>query len=210
MIGFVTGMRAEARLLAGLGHPVACAGSSPAKAAAALVATGATRLVSFGIAGGLAPGLPPGTLVVATEVIDGEARFTCDPAWVTRAAQCLPDAVLAPVAGCDRVVSTTCDKAKLHAATQAVAVDMESHAVARVAERSRIPFLVVRAIADPARRSVPSAATHGLDAEGRPRPLRVAGRLLLSPGQIPGVLHLAFDLRAALARLRRSAVRIGT
>ena len=68
----VTGFRAEARIARRSGLPV-----GGLIDAARLLEAGADGLVSFGIAGGLAPGVPPGTLGVATEVIaeDGQ-RWT--------------------------------------------------------------------------------------------------------------------------------------
>ena len=66
--GIVVGMGAEARVARRFGFPVATPGN-----AEALLADGADGLISFGIAGGLVPGLKPGTLVVATEVITDKA-----------------------------------------------------------------------------------------------------------------------------------------
>src|SRR4051812_47660360 len=67
--GIVVGMAAEARIARRSGFPVATLSG-----ARALLADGADGLISFGIAGGLAPGLRPGTLVVATEVITEDGR----------------------------------------------------------------------------------------------------------------------------------------
>ena len=47
----------------------------------AAIAGGARRLLSFGVAGALAPGLRPGDLVVAEGVIDGGERIECDAVW---------------------------------------------------------------------------------------------------------------------------------
>ena len=67
--GIVVGMAAEARIARRFGFPVATLSG-----AEALLADGADGLISFGIAGGLAPGLNPGTLVVATEVVAEDGR----------------------------------------------------------------------------------------------------------------------------------------
>ena len=61
--GWWSGLRAEARCLAGLDVAIGCSGARPERAraeAARLVAAGAAGLVSFGLAGGLSPGLARG------------------------------------------------------------------------------------------------------------------------------------------------------
>jgi adenosylhomocysteine nucleosidase len=83
MLAVVTGLAAEARI-AGRGEATIVGGGRGDRLAADLetaIAKGATRLLSFGVAGGLAPALRPGDLIVAAGVIEGEARWTCDPEW---------------------------------------------------------------------------------------------------------------------------------
>lgn len=208
MIGIVTGLRAEARLLAGLGHPVSFAGNDPAGAARKLAEKGLSGLVSFGMAGGLCPHIRPGTLVLASEIVTRDARLPTSAPWRNRVSRALPQAVQAALAGVDQPPVTRRLKADLLAATGARAVDMESHAVARVAAEFRLPLLVLRAIADPAERDVPRAALAGLDMQGILRPGRVAAGLLHSPSQTVTLLRLAVDFRHALASLRRSAALI--
>ena len=60
----VVGMKFEARIAAGLGVPVICGGDGK-KLSSLLthaMAAGCGGLISFGVAGGLVPGLKPGTL----------------------------------------------------------------------------------------------------------------------------------------------------
>ena len=62
-IGFITGLTAEARWLRNAGFMVKVGGGTPAgaeRAAEALVHDGAQGLISFGLAGGLKPGLVAG------------------------------------------------------------------------------------------------------------------------------------------------------
>ena len=67
--GIVVGMKAEARIARRFG----ISGRDP-RWRRSVLADGADGLISFGIAGGLAPGLKPGSLVVATEVIAEDGR----------------------------------------------------------------------------------------------------------------------------------------
>ena len=124
-------MRSEARLLAG--HQVRCSGGRIARArdlARQLLDDGAQGLVSFGIAGALDPRLATGRLVIATSVVVGEQCFDADAGWREGLCAALPEAVAGIVAGSPEVVATPAAKAALHARRGAIAVDMESGAVA--------------------------------------------------------------------------------
>jgi adenosylhomocysteine nucleosidase len=215
MIGVVTGARAEARCLGGLDVAVACSGARPARAraeAARLIAEGAAGLVSFGLAGGLSPALTSGDLVLADAVVlpAGE-RLTTDHAWRSRLAARIEAAAprQAAVAGSERLLVTNAAKGALFVATNAVAVDMESHAVAEAARRAGLPFVVLRAIADPADQTLPRAATVALGRHGEVRLPAVARSLLERPGELPALLRLGRQSRQALAALRRVVLLAG-
>jgi adenosylhomocysteine nucleosidase len=98
----------------------------------ALVGLGASRgvpegrLVSFGIAGALAPDLPVGTVIDATRVVDesGAVLWEGSPLGVAPAR---PGTIL----GASRIVDDPEERARLHAQTGAEAVDMESGPLAR-------------------------------------------------------------------------------
>jgi adenosylhomocysteine nucleosidase len=203
----VTGLRAEARVARRAGFSTVCAGGVPARTAAALseaIGGGATGLVSFGMCGGLAPALAPGTLVCARTVIapDG-TRHPVDEVWRAR----LPgwaEAVDGDVFGSDAIVGTTAEKAALHARTGAIAVDLESAVVAAAAARAKLPFIVLRAIADPAERDLPSAAYITLTPDGAPDIGRILASVLREPTQITGLIRLARDARLALRALTRA------
>src|SRR5258708_19680333 len=100
------------------------------------------------------------------------------------------------------------EKAELGEASHAIAVDLESHRIARAAERARLPFLVFRVIADAADRDLPPAALLPLTRLGHPS-VRVLGSIVAKPGQISALLTLARETRAALDALRRGALALG-
>jgi hopanoid-associated phosphorylase len=211
-IGAVTGLRAEARLLKGCAVAVACGGGDPDRAeilARRLLAEGAAGLVSFGIAGGLREGLRPGTLVVGDWVVSGETVLPCDEAWSQGLLDQLPGAVGGCVVGARRAAATPAAKRRLARRWQAVAVDLESAAVARACTQAGKPFAILRAIADPVERPVPELALAGLDLHGRMLPGAVAARLLRQPQHLLGLVRLGWDSRAALAALRRATRVLG-
>jgi adenosylhomocysteine nucleosidase len=76
------------------------------------------------------------------------------------------------------------------AATSALAVDMESAAVAAVAAERGAPCLVLRAVCDPARMCIPRCALDGTDADGNLRALAFSLALLAHPFEIGTVIGL--------------------
>ena len=212
-IGVVTGLRMEARRLRGLDLAVACSGGSPDKArseAARLVADGAAALVSFGLAGGLAPELRPGDLLLPETVRGaGAASWSVDPIWRERVHARLAagglNSIPGAIVGSDDIVATASDKRALYEATGAQAVDMESHGVATVATAAGLPFLVIRALADPSDQAIPQVAREALRPDGRVRIRATLGGLIRQPGELIALLRLARQSTRGLASLRRAA-----
>lgn len=214
--GAVTGLAAEAEIARQAGLVAAAGAGTPdgtERAIRSLIEQGVPGLVSFGIAGGLAPNLASGTLIAPAAVrgLDDEAHWV-DVEWharLTRAAHAAGfPLVVGGILGAEEIAASAADKSRLHAATHAIAVDLESHRVARAAERARLPFLVFRVIADAADRDLPPAALVPLTESGRPS-VRVLGSLIARPGQLPALLTLARETRAALEALRRGALALG-
>jgi len=164
-------------------------------------------LLSFGVAGGLAPHLAPGTLLLPRAVIaaSGE-RLAVDTGLHRRLLAALAAAGLhaetGDMLGLETIVATPQAKTAQHARHGALAVDLESLPVARATQAAGKPFLVLRAIADPAGRGLPTAALVGLHPSGRAAPGRVLAALLRQPGQIPDLIATARDTRRALSALR--------
>jgi hopanoid-associated phosphorylase len=214
-VGAVTGLVAEAKVAQRGGLIARPSGGIAAQTTAiaeSLLRDGAEALVSFGIAGALAPSLAPGGLLVPRAVIDDRGtRHAVDSAWRTDITETLRQAGLSVEArdllGASEAAVSPARKAELHRITGAVAVDLESHLVAAVAARVGKPFLVLRAVSDSATQALPDAAIHGLAPSGKP----ALGRVLLSvardPRQIPALIRLAGDTRRALDALG-SALRV--
>ncbi len=203
----VTGLSAEARIAAGTGVVTLAGGGDPARLSLLLqaaLARGATAVISFGIAGGLKPGLKPGTAIIGRAVDDGAARLSTDPDWRRRLVAALPHAVVGDLVGVDGPVCGVAAKRDWHRRTGAAAADMESHIAARLAARYDVPFAALRIVADPADRTVPQAATVGMRADGSTDVGAVLKALARQPAELPGLIRTAFDARAAFASLLRN------
>ena len=201
-----SGLAAEARIARAAGFPTVV-GAGDRSRTAALVETAvgtANCLVSFGIAGGLAPELRAGDIVLSTEVLSDSGRWQAtDPIFRTRVAR-LASAIGAfegPVLGTSRIMSGTAEKRRTWAETGALAVDLESDVVACIAASSGIPFVVARTIADTAYRALPPAALIPLAEDGTPQLARVLASVLRRPRQVAALVGLARETRAALAAL---------
>ncbi len=215
-VGVITGLAREAVCIEVFPFetrpPVEISGigqGSARKAALALVDEGCNALVSFGVCGGLDPALKPGTIVMATQIVtNGKAKYDVNSAWLQAFHNAVAPGctcVAAPILGSSRIIAKKKEKRELFRKTGAAAVDMESHEVAEVAGELGIPFLAVRAIADPARRRVPSAAFYGIHEDGTTNVEGLLAALIIRPWQIPALFRLALDSYSAQSALRRVA-----
>jgi adenosylhomocysteine nucleosidase len=149
--------------------------------------------------------LRAGAVVVPSQVRAGDQIFAVDPTL----AALLGGTDGTSVVGHPSIVVTVEAKRALWLSTGAAAVDMESGAVARVAQAHGLPFAVLRAICDPADRTLPPAALVALNSAGAIGLVRVIGSLLRHPGQFPALMHLANDAAAARRVLQLRARGIG-
>jgi len=113
------------------------------------------------------------------------------------------------IAGVDQALVRPSDKRALNAATGATAVDMESHVIADLAGRHRLPFAVLRAVADPAGRAVPVAALAGMRSDGTINASACLRSLVQNPGQLPALIRLGVDTSRAMLQLLRCVKLLG-
>ena len=206
------GLALEARIAAGRGVTSVAGGVDALRLAAELenqVARGACAILSFGIAGALAPDLETGDCVVARGVIAASRHWHCDDAWTARLRARLSASQLGDVAACDRPLASAVQKHALFEKTHALAVDTESHVAANVAVAHGLPFAVVRVIADTAARALPAAAGIALKSGGRVDVGGVLRSIVAAPSQMPLLARTARDARMAFAILRRVREALG-
>lgn len=216
-LGIVAAFAAEARTLGAAsrelrrpaeladGTLIILSGVGPAAAsdgARRLAAAGAEALLSWGMAGGLDPSLAAGTLVVPQEVISPDGTvFTTAPEWRQRVTSAIPPP--RPICSgrlltCAEPLGSPESKSLAFRRTAAVAVDMESSAIAEVAAEVRLPFLAVRAIVDTATDQVPRAALAALTPEtGALRIGRLLAALARSPTEVRALIRLGGCYRSA-------------
>jgi adenosylhomocysteine nucleosidase len=207
----ITGLAQESRIAAGPGvSHVVCSGSDPARLRSQLSeldASGLRAVISFGIAGGLDPSLRSGDVVVATAVVAEQGTWKMPPAVVSAMsgrvrASGIP-VIEGALVGVEEPVLLPSTKAEVRAATDAIAVDMESHIGAGYAARHDLPFAAVRVISDPAERALPSLAKGALKPDGRIDFAAIFAGLARAPSELSTLLRAGGDAGRAFAGLRR-------
>lgn len=207
----VVGMAFEARIAARLGVPVVCGGDGRhlETSLARAMAAGCKGLISFGVAGGLAPGLKPGTCIIGSSVIDDSEERPTDARWAQRLRRIIPDTVYGPLLGVRQPIAFASDKCALHERTGALGVDMESHMVARAAVQHGVPLAVIRVVVDPVERTIPRSALAGARPDGTIDPLAVARSLMRYPRDLIGLVRMSLDARAARNTLVQGSALLG-
>jgi hopanoid-associated phosphorylase len=207
----LVGLAFEARIAAGPGVFVICRDSEKGVADSIdhALNRGCRSIISFGVAGGLAPQLRPGNWVVASSIIDAKKTRPTDREWSEKILEMIPGSVHMPIAGVDSAIIDPQAKRRMHVETGAGAVDMESHLVARLAATHGLSFTAVRVVIDPAHRVVPVAALAGMRPDGGTSITAVMRELIAGPSQLSGLLRVAFDAYAARRALMRARRLLG-
>lgn len=207
-LGVVTGLQSEAKLVAGLPlHVISGGGRAEVTRHKIddLIGRGANGLISFGIGGGLDPALRCGDLVISATVIDAEGRhYAGSAAWLEQALALLPSCAAGHVYASDHIIETVAEKRRLFTTHDALVADMESHHVARAAERRGLPFLVVRAVSDTADETLPAGLAAGVDEDGGTRIFPILGGLLAGRLDLAAVIRAGRSASAALRALKQA------
>ena len=212
MLLAVTGLRREARIVESDDMTtISSGGNQPSLTQQIAIALRGTArgVVSFGIAGALAPALMPGDCVVASHIIDGSEIIACDAKWLKAIVSWLPDAHVAAIAGSRTILADVDAKAALYRRTGAAAVDME---IAHCRPRRARPWPAFRRRADDFGRCGPYAAAGGAGRTEARWTDRFSGSGALAPraaGADPGLIRTARESERAFAALFRCRSLLG-
>ncbi|RDS83257.1 purine and other phosphorylase-like protein, family 1 [Dyella psychrodurans] len=185
------------------------------RAAHRLADAGAKALAVFGVAGALDARLRNGSLFCPDHVLDGRGHdYAASPSWRTSLQQRLatmprPLYMSGSLLTVHEPLLTTSAKTAAHRQHEALAVDMESAAVAAVANERNLPFVVLRAIVDEVGDTIPTALNHSVDAWGRPRALGLIAALCRHPALLAELPRLYSRMQRATLALRAAAKATG-
>jgi adenosylhomocysteine nucleosidase len=171
----------------------------------------AALVISAGFAGALMPSAAIGDVIVATSVVSGRLDGTwnqagspivCEDAVLGAVQTATSDMRVAvwsgPVLSLTTVICRAVEKQHLNRLTGAVAVDMESAAIGKVAHSQGVPFAVVRTVSDVAGEDLP------LDFNAFLKPwgwMRGIGAMITTPSSITGLNRLRRQSLLAARRL---------
>ena len=204
----VTGLVQEARIAAGPGMVVICSSSDPRQLRSLLTVFDPSTIrgvISFGVAGGLDPSLKPGDIVLATEVVAGDARWLAGLSLNEEVIASLAlkrRIVRGGLAGAEEVVVAQARKAALWLQTGAAAVDMESHIAAAYAADAGLPFAALRVISDSAHRSLPALAKSAIRPDGKVDLRKILSGVVRDPSALSALVSTGIDFNRALRSLR--------
>jgi hopanoid-associated phosphorylase len=188
---------------------VICSSSDPRQLRALLTVFDPSTIrgvISFGVAGALDPSLKSGDVVVATEVMAGDARWLAGLALneelITKLALGRRRVVRGGLAGVEEIVAAQARKAALWIQTGASAVDMESHIAAAYADEAGLPFAALRVISDPAHRALPALARSAIKPNGDIDVRKVLRGVVREPRTLRALVSTGIDFNRALKSLR--------
>ena len=145
-------------------------------------------LLSCGFAGALLPQMKVGNIVMANEIVDQHGQqFSIDLKLSTDESRGL---YVGRVITADEIVRTIAEKRELHEQRAAIAVDMESLAVAQVARERHVRFMGIRAISDDMSADLPSEVLSVMGGSGAVRVGAVIGALWKRPSSMKDMLKL--------------------
>ena len=220
-IGIITALQSEADCLGSLEnnknvtHSVAGIGASAAtRTAIEFCNKECSGLISFGYAGALNSIYQSGCLAIGSSVSNGPNIFNTSSVWLRNLTSLieLEKNISFHATSFFTPPSPLITKSQKVAQAQKGdwgAVDMESYAIAEVASKNGLPFLIVRAILDELNTDIPAGSANMIAPNGRQKSLTVFYEILKKPSDFGKYLKLARAKFNADITLRRAAALIG-
>ena len=179
------------------------------EAATLLVEQGVGALLSWGCAAGLVSNLKPGNLLLPERIHSGNGIvFKVDGGWHNRLYELLSGKIhihKGSLLEHDQLITDPEDKKLLYKASQAIAADMESATIAKVAQNNKLTFLAVKAIADTSNRRIPQCVLNSLDPRGQVRRRVLIKNAMLHPCDWIALVQLGQQFKAANKTLKQVA-----
>ena len=169
-------------------------------------------LISWGIAGATCNLVNTGDLILAKAVKRHEKIYCTSDEWCKKIIYYFQGSshkiLNEDIVSTDEICVTPTEKKRLFKKTKALAIDMESAAMAEVAMKNSLDFIVIRAIADNAILNIPEIVIKNIDNYGRIKIIKFISSCILKPSQINQILLLAKSYRKALKSLEKFSVEL--
>jgi nucleoside phosphorylase len=193
-----------------VGHGIGRSRASDSARRAFDLIPGAELVIGTGVAGALSSGLKPGDLVLCDRILtihsDGQVAEQVTAggdAHIHAVGHSLAIAGIPYSTGAiltsSRVLATGAEKRRAKETTGAIAVDMETAAIAAEAAQRGIPFVAIRAVLDEVDDEVVGAAM--ADEDGNVRKLAATSYLLRNPATMLKLPRLISNLSRATSAI---------
>jgi adenosylhomocysteine nucleosidase len=162
-------------------------------------------ILSAGLAGGLQPQLKRGDMVMADAILDKTGqRLAIDLNIPPEQRAATPGLHVGPLLTVDQVVFKADKKRELGQQHGAIAVDMETFAVAEVCRREKQRFLSVRVICDTVDEELPAEVERLVKKKGTARKIgAAAGSILRRPSAVKDLWHFRTTALQCAERLAK-------
>lgn len=167
-----------------------------------------STLISIGYAGAVQPELNVGDLVIANSIIEEKEKgeYSPDSDWLSRAKNipCLDGfkVVVGGLLTVDNVIHDSPSKQELGKNYSVQAVEMETSAIAKVAEEKDVPLLSLRVISDRLDQELLDSSSF-LGSDGEISTLKAGWYVLTHPGSIKSALSLRSQTQIATQALTK-------
>lgn len=164
-----------------------------------------TWVISAGFSGGLQPQLKRGDIVMANSLVNADQqRLAVDFSISQEALAATPGLHVGRLLMANQVILRAEEKETLGRQYDALAVDLESYAIAEVCGREKVRFLAVRVISDAMTDELPREVERLIAPQSISRRMgTAAGAIWNRPGSVKDMLKLREDALVASDRLAR-------
>lgn len=156
-------------------------------------------ILSSGFSGALLPTMKIGQVVMANEIVDQHGQHTSIN--LTLPSDEANGLFVGRLLTADEMVRTVGQKQQLHEKHEAIAVDMESLAVAQVAAETKTGFMAVRVISDDMSADLPPEVLSIFGDTGAVRVGAALTSIFKRPESVKDMLHLRTNAQAAAKSL---------
>ncbi|HKS04596.1 MAG TPA: hypothetical protein VJR49_04495 [Chthoniobacterales bacterium] len=158
-------------------------------------------LIASGFCGGTSDELHPGDLVIAENA--------SEPTLLTKARTTLPNAKIGKIHSADRIIDPAADRYAIGREHGAVAVDMETEAVARLCAAASIPMLALRVVSDSPAAPFPAPPNALFDIEKQPTDFsQLLSYIARNPGSVVCLAQFSKQIARAKTKLADALVAV--
>lgn len=172
-----------------------------------LIFSGVTHLLSWGFAGGLNESFKSGDAILTESVSNKENTITIDSTWLLKklAEEKELKLKLGRLLSNMHMLSSPEEKLLWHERTNSDIVDMESYAVAQLAEENGLPFSAIRFVIDNSDMYLPEVIVEHTDNFGKPNINKLVSACISEPKTIKELMQLGFAANKAEKHMRQIA-----